>query len=85
MLDLSLMKGQSGGVVSDVSEQEMKSLWDAVLTDADMSGQFGTLFNTFWKPTRLIAVNGNTYTIEVKNIFAKSQFEKNMRIQFASY
>ena len=31
---------------------------------------------TFWKPTRLIAVNGNTYTIEVKNIFAKSQFEK---------
>ena len=76
MLDLSSMKGQSGGVVSDVSEQEMKSLWDAVLTDADMSGQFGTLFNTFWKPTRLIAVNGNTYTIEVKNIFAKSQFEK---------
>ena len=71
------MKGQSGGeLISDVSAPEMRALWDSVLTDADLSGKFGTLFDTFWKPTKLISINGNIYTIEVKNIFAKSQFEK---------
>lgn len=62
--------------MSDMTPAEMKSLWDSVLTDADLSGKFATLFATFWKPTKLVAVKDNIYTIEVKNIFAKSQFEK---------
>lgn len=71
------MKGLSGGDInSDMPKNAMDSLWDSVLTDADMSGKFGTLFNTFWKPTKLISVKDNIYTIEVKNIFAKTQFEK---------
>lgn len=61
---------------SELSASEMKTLWDSVLTDADMSGKFSTLFKTFWQPTKLISVKGNVYTIEVKNIFAKTQFEK---------
>ena len=69
------MKGLSGGdSVSSMSKSEMDSLWNAVLTDADLSGKYA-LFDTFWKPTRLISVNGNEYTIEVTNIFAKAQFE----------
>lgn len=71
------MKGQSGGeLISDVSASEMKTLWDAVLTDADLSGNFGALFETFWKPTKLVSVHGHIYTIEVSNFFAKNQFEK---------
>ena len=69
------MKGLSGGdSVSSMSKSEMDSLWNAVLTDADLSGKYA-LFDTFWKPTRLISVSGNEYTIEVTNIFAKAQFE----------
>lgn len=71
------MKGLSeGDINSDMPKNAMDSLWDNVLTEADMSGKFGTLFNTFWKPTKLISVKDNVYTIEVKNIFAKTQFEK---------
>ena len=73
------MKGLSEGddiVQSDISTSEMKSLWETVLNDADLSGRFGTMFDTFWKPTKLINVSNNVYTVEVKNIFAKSQFEK---------
>ena len=73
------MKGVSEGddvVQSDISASEMKSLWETVLSDADLSGRFGTMFDTFWKPTKLINVSNNVYTVEVKNIFAKSQFEK---------
>ena len=77
MLDCLLMKGQSGGeIISDMSADDMRSLWDAVLTDADMSSKFSALFDAFWKPTKLISVNDNIYTIEVKNTFAKNQFEK---------
>lgn len=61
---------------SDLAPDAMRDLWDAVLTDADLSGKFTTLFAAFWKPTKLINVHDNVYTIEVKNIFAKSQFEK---------
>lgn len=67
-------KEDTGG--SELSTKEMRSLWDRVLTDADMSGKFSTLFTTFWKPTKLICVKNHVYTIEVKNIFAQSQFEK---------
>ena len=71
------MKGQSGGeVISDMSANDMRSLWDAVLTDADMSGKFSALFDAFWKSTKLVSVKDNIYTIEVKNSFAKNQFEK---------
>ena len=73
------MKGLNEGddvVQSDISASEMKSLWETVLSDADLSGRFGTMFDTFWKPTKLINVSNNVYTVEVKNIFAKSQFEK---------
>ena len=77
LLDLILMKGSNGGdIISDMSEVDMKALWDAVINDAEMSGEFGPLFNTFWKPTRLVSVHDNTYTIEVVNIFAKTQFEQ---------
>lgn len=71
------MKGQSGGDFTDMSTQELSSLWDAVLTDADMSGKFDApTFNTFWRPTRLISVNDNVYTIEVANSFGLAQFVK---------
>ena len=64
MLDLTLMKGLSeGDINSDMPKNAMDSLWDSVLTEADMSGKFGTLFNTFWKPTKLISVKDNVYTI----------------------
>lgn len=59
-----------------MTDEEMKKLWDTVLADAEMSGKFGELFATFWKPTKLLSIKDNIYTIEVKNIFAKSQFEK---------
>lgn len=77
LLDFYLMMGPSGGdIISDATESEMKTLWDAVLTDADMSGKLGALFDTFWKPTRLIGIHNHVYTIEVNNFFAKNQFEK---------
>ena len=59
-----------------MSANDMRSLWDAVLTDADMSGKFSALFDAFWKSTKLVSVKDNIYTIEVKNSFAKNQFEK---------
>lgn len=69
------MKGQSGGEFNEASEQQLQALWDAVLTDADMSGKFDTpTFDTFWKPTKLISVQDNLYTIEVTNSFIKAQF-----------
>lgn len=71
------MKGSSGGdIISDMSTSEMKTLWDSVLTDADMSGKYTNLFTAFWKPTKLLSVNNGICTIEVNNIFAKNQFEK---------
>lgn len=70
------MKGLSGGeTVGSMSRSEMDALWDAVLTDADLSGKYTSLFETFWKPTRLVSVNDNQYTIEVTNFFTKAQFE----------
>lgn len=42
-----------------------------------MSGRFDTpTYTTFWKPTELVDVNNNIYTIKVLNFFVKSQFEK---------
>lgn len=54
----------------------MKALWSDVLDNVKQSNQFASLFDTFWKNTRLINVDDNSFTIEVNNIFAKSQFEK---------
>lgn len=60
-----------------MSESEIKSLWQAVLTDAEISGRLdNSIFNTFWRPTKLLAVDDNVYTIQVNNVFFKQQFEK---------
>lgn len=64
-------------MTSDLSTDQMASLWQAVLADADMDSSIdSTSYNTWWKPTKLTSVEGNICTIEVNNIFAKSQFEK---------
>ena len=63
------MKGQSGGeIISDMSASDMQSLWDGVLTDADMSGKFSALFDAFWKSTKLVSVRDNIYTIPIYGI-----------------
>lgn len=59
-----------------MDDANMATLWKAVLADAELSGGFGPLYDTFWKPTKLISVKDNVYTIEVNNFFAKSQFEQ---------
>ena len=63
---------QPGASLVDVPPD---ALWRAVLGEIELSVSPSS-FTTFWTPTRLLDVRGENLTIEVNNIFAKTQFEK---------
>lgn len=54
---------------------DLSSLWNTVCGEAEMIIEPSS-FATFWVKSQLIATSDNSLTIEVNNIFAKSQFEK---------
>lgn len=63
-------------IKTDINSNNIK-LWKSVLSDAELSDEIDrTSFVTWWKPTKLVAVNNNIYTVEVTNTFARAQFEK---------
>ena len=54
---------------------DLTSLWNTVVGEAELLIEPSS-FATFWAKTDLISASENSLTIEVNNIFAKSQFEK---------
>ena len=56
------------------------ALWQSVLGEIELSVSHGN-FETWFKHTELLDVNGTSATIGVVNIFAKSQLEKKFNEQ----
>lgn len=54
---------------------DQSALWNTICGEAELLIEPSS-FATFWNKSSLIGVNGNTLTIEVNNIFARTQFEK---------
>jgi len=52
-----------------------ESLWQIILGEVELTVSPQS-FTTFWTPTKLISAQENVLTIEVNNIFAKTQFEQ---------
>ena len=54
---------------------DVGSLWQMILGEVEVMISPSN-FITFWNPTKLVEVHGESLIIEVNNIFAKTQFEK---------
>lgn len=71
------------GVSEDINDNQAvtqpeispAALWNAILGEVELEISPQN-FATFWKPTSLIDITDNLITIEVNNVFAKTQFEK---------
>jgi len=58
-----------------VEKEQIGALWQTILNEAELTMPRAT-FVTWFKPTEVIELDGETLRLAVNNIFAKNQFEK---------
>ena len=63
------------GLKREVEKKELNNLWQAVLSEIELSMPHAT-FVTWFKPTEILSIENQNLKVIVNNIFAKNQFEK---------
>ncbi|MCL1876493.1 chromosomal replication initiator protein DnaA [Candidatus Saccharibacteria bacterium] len=58
-----------------MEKEQIGALWQTILNEAELTMPRAT-FVTWFKPTEVIELDGETLRLAVNNIFAKNQFEK---------